>query len=99
MYSQLSMVGELATNHCKSLGTHRTLGLVSRIDGMKSMEGDPLNESNEVYLIIQHEVQIRILMIWRKSDKEHVHKPTTLCIFYMCQMKTVHVKHPMNSIQ
>jgi hypothetical protein len=42
MYSQLSMVREPATNDCKPLGTHKTLGLISRIDGMKSMEGDLL---------------------------------------------------------
>jgi hypothetical protein len=42
MYSQLSMTRELATDDYKTLGTHRNLGLVSRIDEMKSMEGDPL---------------------------------------------------------
>jgi hypothetical protein len=42
MYSQLSMVGEPATDECKPLGTHKTLYLISRIDEMKSMEGDPL---------------------------------------------------------
>jgi hypothetical protein len=42
MYSQLSMAGEIATNDCKPLGTHMTLGLVSIIDGLNSMEGDPL---------------------------------------------------------
>jgi hypothetical protein len=42
MYSQLSMVREPATNDYKPLGTHRTLDLVSRIDEMNSMEGDPL---------------------------------------------------------
>jgi hypothetical protein len=40
MYSQLSMVREPATNDGKPLGTHRTLGLISKIDEMKSMEGD-----------------------------------------------------------
>jgi hypothetical protein len=35
MYSQLSMAREPATDDCKPLGTHRTLGLVSRIDGLK----------------------------------------------------------------
>jgi hypothetical protein len=40
MYSLLSMAGELASNDCKPLGTHRTLGLISRIDYMKLMEGD-----------------------------------------------------------
>jgi hypothetical protein len=42
MYSQLLMVGEPATNDCKPQGTHRTLGLISRIDELKLMEGDPL---------------------------------------------------------
>jgi hypothetical protein len=46
MYSQLSMVREPATNDCKPLGTHGTLGLVSIIDEMKLMEGDPLKEHN-----------------------------------------------------
>jgi hypothetical protein len=42
MYSQLSMVRELATDDCKPLGTHRTLNLVSKMDELNSMEGDPL---------------------------------------------------------
>jgi hypothetical protein len=42
MYSQFSMARETTTNDYKPLGTHRTLGLVSRIDEMKLMEGDPL---------------------------------------------------------
>jgi hypothetical protein len=42
MYSQFSMVREHATNDCKPQGTHKTLGLVSRIDEMNSMEGDLL---------------------------------------------------------
>jgi hypothetical protein len=42
MYSQLSMAREPATDDCKPLGTHKTLGLVSRIDGLKLMEGDLL---------------------------------------------------------
>ena len=46
MYSQMSMEREPATNECKPLGTHKTLGLVFRIDEMKSMEGDPLKEEN-----------------------------------------------------
>jgi hypothetical protein len=46
MYSQLLMARKLAANDCKSLGTHRTLGLVSRIDALKSMEGDPLKGEN-----------------------------------------------------
>jgi hypothetical protein len=32
MYSQLSMARGSATNDCKLIGTHRTLGLVSKID-------------------------------------------------------------------
>jgi hypothetical protein len=40
MYSQLSMVGEPTTDDCKPLGTHRTLGLISRMDELKSMERD-----------------------------------------------------------
>ena len=46
MYSQLSMAGETATNDYKPLGTHRTLGIISIIDGLKSMEGDPLKQEN-----------------------------------------------------
>jgi hypothetical protein len=46
MYSQLSMVREPATNDCKPLGNHKTLGLVSRINELKSMEGDPLKGEN-----------------------------------------------------
>jgi hypothetical protein len=46
MYFQLSMAGEPASNNYKSLGTRRTLGLISIIDGMNSMEGDPLKEDN-----------------------------------------------------
>jgi hypothetical protein len=42
MYSQLSIEGEPTTNDCKPLGTHGTLGLISKIDGLKLMEGDPL---------------------------------------------------------
>jgi hypothetical protein len=42
MYSQLSMVREPVTNDRKLQGTHKTLGLISRIDELKSMEGDPL---------------------------------------------------------
>jgi hypothetical protein len=33
---------EPATDDCEPLGTHMTPGIVSRIDGMNSMEGDPL---------------------------------------------------------
>jgi hypothetical protein len=46
MYSQLSMVREPATNECKPMGTHRTLGLISRIDELKLMEGDLLKGQN-----------------------------------------------------
>jgi hypothetical protein len=42
MYSQLLMARELATNDYKPLGTHRTLGIISRIDELKLMEGDSL---------------------------------------------------------
>jgi hypothetical protein len=42
MYSQLSMEREPATDDCNPLSAHRTLGLVSIIDEMNSMEGDPL---------------------------------------------------------
>jgi hypothetical protein len=42
MYSQLLMAGEPTTDDYKPLGTHKTLGLISRIDEMKSMERDPL---------------------------------------------------------
>jgi hypothetical protein len=42
MYSKLSMVGEPTTDEYKTLGTHRTIGLISRIYEMKLMEGDPL---------------------------------------------------------
>jgi hypothetical protein len=41
MYSQLSMAGEPAIDDCKPLGTLNTLSLISRIDELKSMEGDP----------------------------------------------------------
>jgi hypothetical protein len=42
MYSHLLMVREMATNDYKPQGTHKTLGLVSRINELKSMERDPL---------------------------------------------------------
>jgi hypothetical protein len=42
MYSELSMVREPNSNDYKTLGTHRTLGIVSIIDELNSMEGDPL---------------------------------------------------------
>jgi hypothetical protein len=44
----------------------------------------------------QHEVQRSSLMIWRKSDEEHVHEPMTLCAFFMHQMQEVQEKHPLN---
>ena len=40
MYSQLSMVIEPSTNDCKPQSTHKTLGPVSRINGLKLMERD-----------------------------------------------------------
>jgi hypothetical protein len=46
MYSQLSMVREPAIDDFKHLSTHRILGLISRIDGLNSMEGDPLKGEN-----------------------------------------------------
>ena len=42
MYSQFSMEREPATNDYNPVGTHRTLGLISIIDELKSMEGDPM---------------------------------------------------------
>ena len=46
MYSQLSMAREPATDDCKPQGTHKTLGLISKIDELKSMEADPLKGEN-----------------------------------------------------
>jgi hypothetical protein len=46
MYSQLSMAREPATDDCKPRGTHKNLGLVSRINELNSMEGDPLKGEN-----------------------------------------------------
>jgi hypothetical protein len=46
MYSQLSMAREPATDDCKPLGTHKTLGLISIIYELKSMEGDSLKAEN-----------------------------------------------------
>jgi hypothetical protein len=46
MYSQLLMAREPATNECKTQGTHNTLGLISRIDELKLMEGDLLKGEN-----------------------------------------------------
>jgi hypothetical protein len=40
------MAREPSTNDCKPQGTHKTLGLVSRINELKSMEGDPLKGEN-----------------------------------------------------
>jgi hypothetical protein len=42
MYSHLSMAREPATNDYKPQGTHKTIGLVSRIYELKSMERDLL---------------------------------------------------------
>jgi hypothetical protein len=42
MYSQISMERELATNDCKPQGIHKTLGPVSKINGLNLMERDPL---------------------------------------------------------
>jgi hypothetical protein len=42
MYSHLSMVRDPTTNDCKTQGTHKTLGSVSRINELKSMESDLL---------------------------------------------------------
>jgi hypothetical protein len=41
------MAGEPTTDDCKALGTHRTLDLYSRIDELKSMEGDPLKGEHQ----------------------------------------------------
>jgi hypothetical protein len=46
MYSQLSMVREPATDECKPLCTQKNPGLVSKIDELNSMEGDPLKGEN-----------------------------------------------------
>jgi hypothetical protein len=46
MYSQLLMVREPSTDDCKPLSTHGSLGLFSRIDELKSMEGDLLEGEN-----------------------------------------------------
>jgi hypothetical protein len=56
-------------------------------------------ESIKASLISQHEVQSNSLMIWRNLDEEHVHEPTTLCIFCMHQMEAVHEKDPLNRSQ
>jgi hypothetical protein len=46
MYSHLSMVREVATNDYKPQGTHKTLGPISRINKLKSMERDLLKGEN-----------------------------------------------------
>jgi hypothetical protein len=46
MYSQLLIVREPTTNECKPQGTHKTLGLISRINGLMSMERDLLKGEN-----------------------------------------------------
>jgi hypothetical protein len=46
MYSQLSMARESSTNECKPQGNHKTLGPISRINGLMSMERDPLKGEN-----------------------------------------------------
>jgi hypothetical protein len=46
MYSHLSMERDPATNDCKPQGTHKTLGLISRINELKSMERDLLKGEN-----------------------------------------------------
>jgi hypothetical protein len=46
MYSHLSTAREPAINDYKPQGTYKTLGLVSRINELKSMERDPLNEEH-----------------------------------------------------
>jgi hypothetical protein len=42
MYSHLLMAREPATNDCNPQGTHKNLGLISRIHETKSMERDLL---------------------------------------------------------
>jgi hypothetical protein len=46
MYSQLSMARDPTTDDYKTQSTHKTLGPVSRINGLKSMERDPLKGEN-----------------------------------------------------
>ena len=46
MYSHLLMAREPVTNECKPQGTHRNIGLISRIDELNLMEGDPLKGEN-----------------------------------------------------
>jgi hypothetical protein len=40
------MEGENATKDYMPVSTHKTLGIVYRIDGSNSMEGDPLKGEN-----------------------------------------------------
>jgi hypothetical protein len=42
MYSHLSMARKPATNDYKPQGTHKIIGLLSKILGQKSIERDPL---------------------------------------------------------
>jgi hypothetical protein len=46
MYSHLSMARKPATNDCKSQGSHKTLGPISIINELDSMERDPLKGEN-----------------------------------------------------
>jgi hypothetical protein len=46
MYSHLSMAREPATNDYKPQGTHKTLGPISRINEMDSMDKDSLKGEN-----------------------------------------------------
>jgi hypothetical protein len=46
MYFDLSMAREPTTNDCKPQGTHKNIGLVSRIKELKSMERDLLRGEN-----------------------------------------------------
>ena len=41
------MVGEHATDECKPIGSHRTLGLISIIDELNLMEGDLLKGEHQ----------------------------------------------------
>jgi hypothetical protein len=99
MYSQLSMAREISTNDCKPLGTHRTLCLVSRIDELKLMEGDPLK--GEHYRISHHSTRGTKYDL---DDLEEIRQRTcsqtkTLCIFHVCQVQAGHEKDPLNSNQ
>ena len=46
MYSHLSMAREPAANDYKPQGTHETLGPISRINELNSMERDSLKGDN-----------------------------------------------------